>query len=68
MEQFGWDTNDEFPIETSSTEKTLYLHSLGEHSCISHDGYIQLDLGSGNAIEADFTFAIASLKVEVPFT
>ena len=24
----------------------------------SNDGYIQLDLGSGNAIEADFTFAI----------
>lgn len=44
MEQFGWDTNDEFPIETSSTEKTLYLHSLSQYSCISHDGYIQLGI------------------------
>ena len=47
MEQFGWDTNDEFPIErtehpSSPVKRTLYLHSLNEHSCISHDGYIQL--------------------------
>ena len=49
MEQFGWDTNDEFPIErtehpSSPIKRTLYLHSLDEHSCISHDGYIQLGI------------------------
>ena len=46
-----------FPTDRFTTSNWDY-HGYQHGPSGSNDGYIQLDLGSGNAIEADFTFAI----------
>ena len=48
-EQYGWDTKDEFPDEStefpsSRRVKTLYLYALENGGCVMHDGYIQIGI------------------------